>query len=307
MDLIPRQSDWDIEWSRSQKGQLYSLLYFPIDFKVSALDCEYWAGTPAFDALYCNLTGPGALTAAAQQCPSSAYVLGTFAAANVAAALLCIPMSHRRVTAFLSGGILGKPGSASWRYMWIVMVLLQVAASLALAFFARRAYPELQLNVGWLSMLLLSRPRVAWLALQGLNWQFGEVYESAARTAYIAESALEPFAVVTMGYVATFANTRGYLKFEYDIIRRDAHTMYAGAFLYLFFCPLWLLFNLGYSSGLIGGKQNKTVGAPVDGAPSSVDDDEKDVRGSLAYIQGFTIYLGQWLFWGGFVSIAGEL
>lgn len=259
-----------------------------------------------------------------QICPRSSLVLGTFAAINVIAATLNLILGSDRVVSKLSCGLLGKPDSGGWRYMWVVSLGLQLESNALIAMVVKNTPGFLNtFDVGDLVLFLTTRPRLNWAFLvighflcespfstvkadgKRTNWW------SAATSAAVAEIILQLIGFYTMGRTAAFATGRGYYKewtTEYRALPSSAKLMYGGAMYYLtfgavaMFCCFVVLVNL-IAQGFFHYFMPK------------YDRDPEDVKGregtnmlQFLLLDGSFVctFIASWLYWAGFVQLAGK-
>jgi hypothetical protein len=102
-------------------------------------------------------------------CPAASATLGTFAAVNGVVAALNLVIGNRVVLYSLSCGMLGKPGSHSWRYMWLVTFGIQLAANALVAWLYRITPGYNDSASTWqLVLFFTTRPRLGWLVMNAM-------------------------------------------------------------------------------------------------------------------------------------------
>ena len=235
-------------------------------------------------------------------CPSVHWTLGTFAIVNGLVSAFSLLVGHRKVMNFLTCGCLGKEDGGSWGLMWIASVGLQLCANAIIAAIYRsEAGYGANFAIGDLVLFYTTRPRLAWIVL-ALCMQFGAgsskhgkgYWEDAAKQLAIAEVVLSLIASYYAGITAHFATVNGYyvvgrLQGPYATA---AHMLYAGALFYLItLCGTILTTFL---------------------MVAAMHDREKDwINTAMIIILlggiGVTSWLASWLFWAGYVLLAGDL
>jgi len=174
----------------------------------------------------------------AKICPGPSLILGTFAAINAAAGLASLVLGSRRVIRMLTCGMLGKPDSKAWGYMWIVNLALQLGANVVVALLIKSTPGYLStFSVGELVLFFTTRPRLGWMFLSLAQFLsnptvFGtpkqSTWWSSALSCSLAEVLQQIIAMYFMGRTAAFAAPRGYYKVwtqEYAILPSGAHLM----------------------------------------------------------------------------------
>jgi hypothetical protein len=103
-------------------------------------------------------------------CPAASSTLATFAAVNGVVVILNIVTGNRVVLNYISCGMLGKPGSHSWRYMWLVSLASQLGANALVAYLYRitPGYND-SATIVQLVLFFTTRPRLGWLVMNGLS------------------------------------------------------------------------------------------------------------------------------------------
>ncbi|ORY13967.1 hypothetical protein BCR34DRAFT_250074 [Clohesyomyces aquaticus] len=243
------------------------------------------------------------LNPSTRKCPSASRVLTTFAIVNVAVGCLGLIFGHRKIVNRASFGLLGKPDSKAWRFTWIITVASQFGANYLIAMLIKmtpgygQSFTAIQLT-----LLLFARPRIGcFIALAAAYWdRYGDgVYASFALSHLIAEIILQILAAPSVGYAAGLAATRGIL-IQGRLHNQYAKLMYGGTFFWLcssfvfFVGTLWVfrrrLFFL-FSRNLYAKKEQNSVSCTA------------FLGGGFIFL---TQYIALWLFWGGFIGLAGE-
>ena len=223
-------------------------------------------------------------------CPSTASILGTFAIINIAVSLLSLVAGNRKVIAFLScDWCNGDDDETTWFYMFIFPLGLNLGPNALIAYLYQTT-PGFgdKFTIGELTLFYTTRPRLAWLLLvvfMNIEAYRGKDthYIKSTKAAVAAEIVLQCMSSYYMGRTAHFAAERGYYLVSAHVPAK-ASVMYAGALLSLIslFFTLISLVHILYS------------------------DAEFDNTLFAAALVSFTSWLGSWIFWGGFVGIAGS-
>ena len=228
-------------------------------------------------------------------CPSRTSVLVTFASINIAVALLNLIFGNRMFIKIMTCGSLGRDGSTLWKISFVLPLGIQIAANAFIAFIYKGT-PGYATGFSIVDLMLFftTRPRLGWILLSfmlpvGAKNHIAGYYTAAAKGALMAELALLLIGSYYMGYTAHFAASHGYylighLQGPYG---QSAHVMYAGALLYLISLVIALLCIVC----LI------TIDYEDLGITSYV----------LVFLVIITSYTGSWMFWAGYVFLAGDL
>ncbi|KAI9869220.1 MAG: hypothetical protein M1813_000008 [Trichoglossum hirsutum] len=242
-------------------------------------------------------------------CPSASAILGTFTVVNITVSLLGLLFGHRKVVHWLTCTLWGRPEPrflVQTFLLWIFPFTLQILANYLVASTIQKSPGYTRTPVSSLMLLFLSRPRLGWIVLY-LFGQWGKTVReigylsSSAMAALIAEVLLELGATYYMGRTAHFAATRGlYLAHHAQAIPygSDALMMYAGALLFLLCIPgIFICATAAVMS----------FWAPV--AETERKAADRQVRGQVvAFLMfGALGWVANWLFWAGFVRLAGNL
>ncbi|KAF2464644.1 uncharacterized protein BDR25DRAFT_380904 [Lindgomyces ingoldianus] len=106
------------------------------------------------------------------KCPPFAEYASIFIGVNIVAAIVSAVFGNRRVVRRLTCGLMGKPLSRSFLYMWIVTLALNLGANAINAWLIKKTPGyDATFGIGELVLLFCLRPRVGWivLGLLGLN------------------------------------------------------------------------------------------------------------------------------------------
>lgn len=155
-----------------------------------------------------------------QNCPQSPQILGSFAIINLTVSAIAPLLGHRKVVSYLTCGLLGKPHSQSWKFLWILQVILQLGANALCALMVIKSpgYITEKMPAVWdLMLFYTTRPRVAWLVLGALK-SVGKsksnptagYWDSVARSSLLSEIVLECMGAYYMGRTAHWAHLNHY-------------------------------------------------------------------------------------------------
>lgn len=233
------------------------------------------------------------------KCPTTRAQLGSFAIVNGITLVASLILGHRSVIKYLTCRMCGsRESSTSW---W----LLSGAASAALSITGNAMNAGLikltpgfeNISVSNLVLLWCARPRLAWTgALLAAVGAENSYYTSLGASCTIAEGILQTMASFYIGKTAHWAAISGYLKGGHldDIPgAHDAKIMYAGVLLWLitiaFAFIVWLIL-LCYTTCSRKTEGHRTI----------------IVFGIWFTITMILPLVGQWLFWVGFIGLAGD-
>ncbi|KAF2003740.1 hypothetical protein P154DRAFT_572920 [Amniculicola lignicola CBS 123094] len=263
--------------------------------------------------------------AASTNCPSASRILTTFALVNIAVGFLGLCFGHRKVLNKISMGLLGKPGSTAWKYTWLITVAMQVGANILIALLIR-ATPGYghSFTIAQLTLLLFARPRIGCfvaLAAAYPSISSDSVYDSFAFTHFMGEIVLQILAAPSIGYAAALAAKKGFLL-KGRLHNKYAKLMYGGAFFWLcasifvitaaLWYIIWRLIFLKKVETQVDRRPRRRQPAGSTWANKDKTDrpkDKTDVPYFVFFLGGvmfLTLYIALWLFWGGFVGLAGE-
>ncbi len=260
------------------------------------------------------------------KCPSAATILGTFAIINVVATVLGVFFGHRIVLNRLTCGILGRNKNSSlWKITWVFPFGLQLGANALIAAIIKHT-PGYNANfkIWELMLFFTARPRLSWIVvgflgcydqangrmlwieddeengqqtsrLSSLAREEDFPWLSTAMSQMVAEVLLKIISLYIMGITANFAASRGYYKLgeTYNSLPHFAHLMYAGA---LYFLVVGTLFLLTFIIHLVQAFDRSF------GIRETTTFIQMALVISLVYI-----WMGSWIFWAGFVHLAGNL
>ena len=227
-----------------------------------------------------------------QPCPSQQSTLATFAIVNAVVSLLSLIFGNRYFVDLVTPRCMRTESQHMWMITWTIPLAIQLAANAFIAFLYKDSPGYDQgFSLHDLTLFFITRPRLGWFVLAilmplGRAVDKHGMYESAAKGAIVAEIFLLLIGSYYMGITAHFAATNGYyvgaLQGPYA---EHAHMMYSGALLFL----ISLAFALISALLLL---------------PSAVPQVLKYV---LVFIVAISSLLGSWLFWAGYVLLAGDL
>ena len=252
-----------------------------------------WQWTVAYNSTGVSDTRP------TYKCPTTKAQLGSFAIVNGVTLIASIIFGHRSVMKYLTCKMCGSRDSSA--YSWLLSGVASAALSIggnAINALLIKATPGFgNISVSNLILLWCARPRLSWIgALLAAVGAENAYYISLGASCTIAEGILQTMASFYIGRTAHWAVISGYLKKGHlgDIPgAHDAQIMYAGVLLWLitiYFALVscfYVLYHALYS--------------------------EKEVGqiGIIEYSIAFAIMMilplaGQWLFWVGFIGLAGD-
>lgn len=232
------------------------------------------------------------------KCPSKSAKLVSFAVINVITVFASLIFGNRQVIEILTCKWCGSKEGALKR--WLLGGTFSAAVSIG----ANAINAKLiRLTPGFgntsISNLILhwcARPRLAWLG--GLFASIGtekHLYTSLGASCTFAEGILQTIACVYMGRTAHWGAVLDYLKHGHlggIPGAHDATIMYAGSLLWL--ATIGFLFAWALACFF------------VDYLPSSTERDNFGVQGIIFSCLIILPLIGQWLFWAGFIGLAGD-
>ena len=233
---------------------------------------------------------------ATYKCPTKAGKLGSFVVVNIVTVLASFIFGNRQVLKCLTCKMFGGMDSSTkgWFLSGAISAGFSIGANAINAKLIKETQGFGSISVTQLVLLWCARPRLSWLG--GLLAVVGEDkmnYTALGASCTIAEGILQAVACFYMGRTAHWGVMLGYLKGGHlDGIPggHDAKLMYAGSLLWLVtiafvFLPWFLLVW--------------------------PDGEEKDAE--LSSVLGIVFcccmivpLIGQWLFWAGFIDLAGD-
>lgn len=179
-------------------------------------------------------------------CSQSLQVLGSFAIVNICVSAIAPLLGHRKVVNYMTRGHLGKPQSESWKFLWILQVILQLGANAlcALMVIQSPGYSRENMPAVWdLMLFYTTRPRVAWLVLGALKSVGNKrhdptagYWDSVARSSLLSEIVMECTGAYYMGRTARWAHLNHYYILHHldgYVHRKSILQMIIGALVYL--------------------------------------------------------------------------
>ena len=235
------------------------------------------------------------------ECPSELSILGTFGIINILVSTASLVTGHRWFVKKITCGYFGRNDETrSWYLLFIFPLGLQLDANAFIGYLYGTA-PGYGSTFSIVDLMLFytTRPRLSWLILafftliDSCTWD-QNLYEKSTKAALLAEILLQLIASYYTGTTVHFASQHGYyynghLNGQYAT---GAKLMYAGAMISLIFLFLTLIFLIRF----------------VIRRPEHWDKYQRSYRVSaipLAVIS-CTTWLGSWLFWAGYVQLAGD-
>ena len=233
---------------------------------------------------------------ATYKCPTRAAKLGSFVVVNLVTVIASFIFGHRQVLKWLTCKMLGGMDSSTkrWFLSGAISAGLSMGANAINAKLIKRTEGFGSISVTQLVLLWCARPRLSWLG--GLLAYVGEEkmnYTALGASCTIAEGILQAVACFYMGRTAHWGVMLGYLKGGHlDGIPggHDAKLMYAGSLLWLItivfiFLPWFVL--------VLPSSEKK-------------DADLSSTSGIIFCCCMIMPLIGQWLFWAGFIGLAGD-
>ena len=233
------------------------------------------------------------------KCPTTRAQLGSFAIVNGVTFIASLILGHRSVVKRITCRMCGsRESSAGW---WLLGGAASAALSIAgnaLNALLIKAKPGFEnISVSSLVLLWCARPRLAWTgALLAAVGAENSYYTSLGASCTIAEGILQIMASLYIGKTAHWAVISGYLKQGHlsDIPgAHDAKIMYAGVI-------LWLV-TIAFAFGVMVILLCYTASSGKTDGQSAI----------ISFGIWFTLsmilpLIGQWLFWVGFIGLAGD-
>jgi hypothetical protein len=253
-------------------------------------------------------------------CPTPAETLGTFAIVNALVVISNLVFGHRKVLNRLTGRFFGHPTSRAWRFMFLVPLTMQLVGNFLVAarYSSIRGYNK-SVNVGQLVLFYSARPRLGWLVLRHLRfWGKGKAttavrqvpkgwfkwdrvsvdiakgeangyYEATEYGLCLSETLLQLLSMYYYGLTAGRALVRGYFRDVEVPGVTNPRMMFFGAFACLLFAlPACL-------APLLVIQESQT------------EIDRFDFCPTWTGIFTLVFWIGSWIFWVGYVTLAGDL
>jgi hypothetical protein len=275
----------------------------------------------------------------ASKCPSSSAILLTFAVVNIVVTAVGIVTGNSIFVKFITCGRFGHDGSGAWKWLWLIPFGLQMGANAGIGVLISHVPGYTSTFKVWqLIFLYTARPRLSWVVLGFLSlksrrnvpqyrphdrdgyWQdysgspknifdvstlppehvhldSGPSYwHSSAMAQLLAEMMLELLALYIMGRVVHFGALHKFYALstpEYKALPRAAHLMYAGAMWYLIAVSgmLTVVIIAWYYIVEIGRKSYQS---------------QQTTIGLMLFFGATSTWVSSWLFWAGYVELAGH-
>ncbi|WAO94691.1 Hypothetical protein NCS54_01228600 [Fusarium falciforme] len=263
------------------------------------------------------------LTSTAGQCPSKARVLGTYAVTAAIISALCLLVGHRRIARWITCHWLGHPDSRAWRWTWIFPLGLSLAAAaINVAIIVQHESRDSDYPRHSLFFLQLTLPRMSFFCLlivfciqllHRRHEQTRQIHEgqdenavkkglvsqvdhgSAAASALIAELLIQLPLLSYLGKIGYFAFSNGYLPTDsnYPQVPTAARMMHGAALYHLGSSCVALLVLIVYCTGLF---------------PSFRPSQHRHIKYLMCVcvILGMFTFCADWIFWAGFLELAGD-
>jgi hypothetical protein len=231
-------------------------------------------------------------------CPPPSHILGVFGVINVVSSLLGLVSGHRILIKRLTCSKMGKSGSHAWAITWVIQTGLVLGANAFNAWLTVNSagYDLERMPKIWdLMLFYCARPRLGWIALLiaatlSERKNYGGWWTSAALQSAVTEIVMIVLGSYYMGRTLHSAAIHGYLlphhldgvpfKSAYDL-------MASGSILYL----ILGLFSI-LALGLLVNEGN-----------------DLDSLSALILVLCVSLlpWMASWLFFSGFVDLAGPL
>jgi hypothetical protein len=236
-----------------------------------------------------NVIAPG-------RCQDASRTLGMFAAINVVGTIFALVVGYQPIAHRVSFGLWAHPDSKAWFLTVPIQLGLHVGGAYLNALIVSRSKNYDDVPVTPLALLFLARPRLAWIFLMFLIRQ--KPYRNAATATLISEVILQFFGAITMGRTAQFASQHNYYNPSHHNFPHgsDAYMMYCGAVVFLAFMIASLV---GAIIGLVLYYDNSHKLSELSF--------KRAVLAAVALFCLLFTWIGSWLFWAGFIKLAGPL
>ncbi|KIW14199.1 hypothetical protein PV08_06980 [Exophiala spinifera] len=270
-------------------------------------------------------------------CASTPAELGSFAAINVIVLLVSILLSRRTFVERITFGRCGKAGSSMWILTGFLSFILSVAANFVNALLLNHTPGYGHVPIGSLVLLWSTRPRMAWIMILLVNVQSEDSeYLGSAASAALSETLQQLVGLTYVGKTANYARVNG--LFSTSRLAHIPHAyhatlMYRGSVLVLVsvgFALISLLVimrkmrnqifsMLGFGKKKdVSGQQNEMLLSDYSSSSRQQSSLPKTLQKmhleqdhiGLVYrmaIYMVPLFIGQWLFWAGFVNLSGDL
>ncbi|KAJ9607203.1 hypothetical protein H2200_008275 [Cladophialophora chaetospira] len=279
-----------------------------------------------------NETRPTNSTTPQSDCASPSAELGSFAVINVIVLLVSILLSRRTFVERITFGRCGKVGSSMWILTGVLSFILSVAANFVNALLLHHTPGYGHVPVGSLVLLWSTRPRMAWIVILLVNFQSeGSEYLGSAASAALSETLQQLVGLTYVGQTANYARVNGLFstsRLAHIPRAYDATLMYRGSVL--------VLVSVGFaviSMLVIMRKMRNQIFSKLRFGKKDVSDQQTEILLSdyssrqpvaktlqkmhleqdhvgLVYrmaIYMVPLFIGQWLFWAGFINLSGDL
>ena len=245
--------DYPVQTCGSVPLERQSLSFFPADYenekliKASEMLPWKWAEIRPENSTLNDDNNNILSTESNRACPSAAGKLGSFAAVNVIMALVLPILARRTLWNRLTWGIFGKANSHSWLLTGLVGIGLHLASNAVNAAIIKSSPGYSDVNIGHLTLLWCTRPRLSWLVAALVPFQAKKaMYFSVTASTLISESVLQIMGAAYMGIATNYArNNRFYqpstFKTHGGVHAYDAQIMFAGSLLWLCVFPFAIL------------------------------------------------------------------
>ena len=231
-------------------------------------------------------------------CPSVGTTLAKYSIVNVLVTCLSLIVGYSSFVKSVTCQYCGKANAIGWMFTWIISVLLHLGANAVLgAIYLREPGYGPTFRIHDLMLFYTTRPRLAWLILTmcmriGASKSSSDRgwYENTAKQLAIAEVVLNLIACYYVGITAHFGATHGFYQIGnlQGPYRVSAQIFYAGALLFLIGCFGSIVSTLTMVWAMHSSERHVRVFM-------------------FLCIAGTSTWLSSWLFWSGYVRLAGDL
>lgn len=264
-------------------------------------------------------------------CPADSVILGSFAVINILAGALSLVLGNRKVVQKLTCGLFGKLESNGWQYLWLLSLGLHLGANAIVARLMQATPGYLStFSVGEMVLFFTTRPRLGWVFLIFTQMSMLTSFEykscapdndddlamrndwwSSALSTVYAEVVLQTIALYPMAQVAAYGAPLGYLNVwtaEYQSLPSSARLMYGGALFYLTVGGMCLaLLFWGFFTGIMTRSSDYCSGCRrVHRGRDPLHSVNSYVLWLAIVVLPIVTWMSSWLFWAGFVKLAGE-
>ncbi|KAH7321492.1 hypothetical protein BKA65DRAFT_512296 [Rhexocercosporidium sp. MPI-PUGE-AT-0058] len=315
-----------IKWLHDLCGNLQDWHGLPDNWRQLAaptpLDMIPWRWTlkPSNDSNIAYVTRLGSIRGT-ETCASNEWKLGSFALVNIATVLAVI-LSQRKGIRRVARGFLWHPHPWCWFFKGTLIAALQLLANWINAFLVQNTAGYKDIPVIQLMLLWCSIPRLAWLPILLIVQPFEEMSISAAASSLYAEMFLQFLSSYYMVMTVNYGWKHDFYFGGMEGAERGglAKIMYAGAFMWFITIGLALgqLTRATRRMGKSRGSEEKPLMSSEGGDYAVYGTFSIKVQNNLVsqkasvelyaatVISMLVLWIGQWVFWGGFIGLSSE-